>query len=170
MIGEFWLFLKGIERETWAIFIAALAIISTVWQGYIARRHNRLSVKPLLGFHYKLKSVNGYYGIDIENRGLGAAIINKLYLYVGGKFIGHVNSEKVWTTGLTSLFSDSVVQFSCKKLTGKCTIKEGESLNILKFPDCNRSEKEMASKLELIEFEVKLESIYGEKFTEHSSK
>lgn len=33
-----------------AIFIATIALMISVWQGCEQRRHNRLSVRPLLGF------------------------------------------------------------------------------------------------------------------------
>lgn len=60
-----------------SLVVALLALFSTGWQAWIAHRHSRLSVKPLLA--WTLSRSHGPDGIEvvatISNKGLGPAIV-----------------------------------------------------------------------------------------------
>jgi hypothetical protein len=66
---------------TCSAIVAALALIATFWQGWLAHRHNRLSVRPLLVWHvarsYSPNSARIAY--SVKNLGLGSAIVRDRY-------------------------------------------------------------------------------------------
>jgi hypothetical protein len=54
--------------------IALAALVISFWTGYETRRHNRLSVKPILGI--KGKTAPGpEYGLILSNDGAGPALV-----------------------------------------------------------------------------------------------
>lgn len=64
--------------------IALSALGVAVWQGYIGRRHNILSVQPRLQIH--IDTIDGLL-YRLENQGLGPAIVTELKIYIGEKEI-----------------------------------------------------------------------------------
>ena len=66
-----WKFVGENAGETIAFSALGLAI----WQGYIARRHNKLSVRPHLTFSSTFLDEAPHLTVDIKNNGLGTAII-----------------------------------------------------------------------------------------------
>ena len=68
------------------IFIALCALFISVWQGYLSREHNRLSVMPQLAinldWHFENKS-----GLFVYNQGLGPARIKRVSIFLDGKLL-----------------------------------------------------------------------------------
>jgi hypothetical protein len=82
-----------------AFIIAALAVWYVLSQASIARRHDRLSVMPLLDipFNYAVEAIHPdrpqlhcHVVLSLGNHGLGTAIIKKYEVYVEGKLIPNV--------------------------------------------------------------------------------
>lgn len=67
------------------LFIAVLALITSVWNAYSTRKHNRLSVKPNLTVHNEISSERIIF--SLENNGVGPAIIKSFALISGDKEI-----------------------------------------------------------------------------------
>ncbi len=65
-----------------ATIIAILALLFTIYQGYLTRRHNRLSVKPFLNFTNKYDANNIIQYCILKNSGLGPAIITNIKVYI----------------------------------------------------------------------------------------
>jgi hypothetical protein len=61
------------------VVIAVAALLVAVWQGVVARRHNRISVTP----HLRLDSFMGKLPLSIvlSNRGVGPAIVKDIAIY-----------------------------------------------------------------------------------------
>jgi hypothetical protein len=79
-----------------AIIVALLAIWYALRQESVARRHDRLSVMPLLDipFNYAVEAIHPdrpqlhcHVVLSLGNHGLGTAIIKKYEVYVDGKLI-----------------------------------------------------------------------------------
>ncbi len=68
-----------------AIIIALSALIVTVWQGIIMRKHNRLSVTPHIRIDHSYDSGVGMAKYVLKNSGIGPAIIVSLQLKIDGK-------------------------------------------------------------------------------------
>lgn len=75
-----------------AAIIALCALAISIWQGYITRNHQKLTVKPHIDFDYKF-----FPGKPIElrimNNGLGPAVITSFNVLFDGKKISNSHSE-----------------------------------------------------------------------------
>jgi hypothetical protein len=77
--------MKTENQIAFASFAVALfALGLTIWQGYLYRQHNRLSVMPRLTIYDDMGS-NGS-GIYYKNDGLGPAIITHFLFEIEGKY------------------------------------------------------------------------------------
>ncbi len=63
-------------------FVALSALVVAVWQGWLARRHNKLSVQPLL--HFNVSNLNGLF-IKLQSVGLGPAVVKKVIILFNGR-------------------------------------------------------------------------------------
>lgn len=76
--------------ETATLFIAICALFISVDQGLAARKHNRLSVFPILQFHQS----NVKPGLYLQNRGLGPAVLTDMEMRLDDKYYLSVDGEK----------------------------------------------------------------------------
>ena len=81
------------DMAAWvAAFIAALSLGATIWQGWIARDHNKLSVRPILKFArsrtFEEKAITLRY--SIKNDGFGPAIIKEQFFTLNGEVVPHL--------------------------------------------------------------------------------
>lgn len=72
--------------------VALCALAVSLWQGYLARRHSFLSVKPHIDVIVDV-STTGTNDITLQNGGLGPAVIEGLELTLNGMTI-RVRSDK----------------------------------------------------------------------------
>ena len=56
-----------------ATVIALSAFGVALWQGYVTRKHNRLSVKPML--HFDIGMIEDDFVLKLTNSGIGPAVI-----------------------------------------------------------------------------------------------
>ena len=77
--------------------VALLALAVSLWQGYETRQHNRLSVRPRLVLTYKTAPVPSIkrFGLSVQNRGLGPAILHPLSLMIEDELIG-TTDQRAW--------------------------------------------------------------------------
>jgi hypothetical protein len=154
MSTEFFLGLAGI--------IALGAAITTIWQAVLTRKHNRLSVKPLL--RLDRNAIPGErYNITLMNNGFGPAIITSLIISIDDKavaFESKVDAEnalrkinlgqiKVFTIFPSESFPPNVVQ---PLFESKDEVK-----------DINEAERILRA-FDRISFEISYKSIYNEEF------
>lgn len=66
-----------------AVVIAVCSLGVSIWQGYLARRHNQLSVKPYVYLNWHL-SHGDNVTCQIKNDGLGTAFINSFKVEIDG--------------------------------------------------------------------------------------
>ncbi len=94
-------YLLQIAKENAVIIIAGLALLLTVWQGWQTRKHNRLSVKPLLKIiaderiKPSFSNLSPIQQLDLKiiNKGLGPAIIKNFILQFDGKELTRNNQK-----------------------------------------------------------------------------
>ena len=70
-----------------SILIALCAMFLTLWEGREVRRHNRLSVTPILRPYVDL--LDSGAGIFLENIGFGPATIREFVYVIGDKEYKH---------------------------------------------------------------------------------
>lgn len=61
-----------------AVIVSFCALGLSVWQAYVGRRHNRLSVRPHLQIHHMIEKNNRI--MILKNCGIGPAILTKMEL------------------------------------------------------------------------------------------
>ena len=118
-----------------AVAIAALALTASVWQGYLFRKHNQLSVRPLLAIETETKKTVVFgtlLMIKLKNGGLGPAIINKHTVELNGEELSRKKLYQLVKGGLCSL------RFVDFKILPKGTIvRPGDSISILVVDERN---------------------------------
>jgi hypothetical protein len=71
-----------------SVVIAMCALGTTLWQGYLTRKHNRLTVKPISSFYVSLSKHEDKIGIKIENKGYGPLIFTAAKISKNGECYG----------------------------------------------------------------------------------
>jgi hypothetical protein len=82
------------------LVIATCALVATFWQGYLARVHNRLIVRPVLVWS-RSRDISGE-GVEltfaIENTGVGPAIVTEQFFTVSGeRFVAAPGTDEIRT-------------------------------------------------------------------------
>ena len=129
-----------------SLVIALCAMVATVWQAAIARRHNRLSVRPVLTLYRR--EIEGL--IYVRNNGSGPAIITSYELYSNGKRLPLDSLDGIFST-VTDV----------PELTPGVAIAVGESVELVKavtFLEASHTQP-----MEDLRFRIVYESIYGER-------
>jgi hypothetical protein len=86
-----------------AVIIALAALAVAVYEGAMSRRHNRLSVMPLLEIDYHLRGTAGYYGVSVANQGLGPALVTHCVLQVDGETMQEQGGDNGWQAARVKL-------------------------------------------------------------------
>ncbi len=151
--------------------VAMGAFGAAAWQGWIARRHNRLSVRPALTWRRSRSVTTG--GIEIEysvtNTGVGPALVKDVYFTIHGDRLATVEDQDVVETLVQHVLGDSLnFHLKAHGLPGTdAAMAVGERIVIahLLFP--TMSPETAATVLprfvEHVGFHVHYESLYAEK-------
>ncbi len=106
-----------------AVFIALLALLVSLYEGYEIRKHNRLSLKPYLDLQIHFEN-NEALEISIENAGLGPAIIQNFEIHADGQ------KARNWNHAMEII---DVSRFSyLNNLQAGEIIPPGESITLIK--------------------------------------
>jgi hypothetical protein len=124
---------------------AVCALVATIWQAAISRKHNRLSVRPMLTLYRR--EIDGV--ITVKNNGSGPAIIQSYELYFGGKQVALDAMDGVLPT-LSDL----------PDLTPGVAIAVGEAIDLVK--SVTLLDGSNVKPLEDLKFRIVYRSIYGE--------
>ena len=106
-----------------AVLVSVAALVTTWFESSASRKHDRLSVKPIVSIAFKVTGQKGQNGFFIANNGLGPAVIKKLMLYWDSKRIDQPD-EKAWAY----VFDKMGIDGSCMKkaLISGAVLKPGE--------------------------------------------
>ena len=148
-----------------AIGVSILALVVTWWQAYLARSHNKLTVRPQLEGHSHWS--NNIYRFEVRNDGLGPAIITAARVFFEDKLVEGEGS--------------SVIQNAFKNVLG-CRLEEheffytpfvlpaGASIQVCKVsysPEIQDIEEYLGK---IIYLQIEYESAYKEKCTTYQSR
>ncbi len=99
--------LKKATKTYVPVFIAIIALAVSVWQGIVTREHNRLSMTPNLVAIPHMKKAYDFYGISIDNNGVGPAILKNITVTYEGKTYNAVDKNEMekLVAGLKLTFS-----------------------------------------------------------------
>ncbi|WP_188197212.1 hypothetical protein [Nonomuraea sp. SYSU D8015] len=140
-----------------ATIIAIASLTVSIYQLRASRLHNRHSVRPLLQLN--LRTVEGEVsGIELQNIGLGPAIITGTRAWLDGHDLGAWNrvTSRQARAGI-------VPRPGASSLSDGMGIPSGESMFLLSMDAWNRTKHGAFRKLieQRIEFEIQYESLYG---------
>jgi len=121
-------------------------MIATIWQGVIARNHNRLSVRPVLTLYRR--EADGV--IYVRNNGSGPAIVTSYELYS--------KDRRLALDALDGIFPTVT---DVPELTPGVAIAVGESVELVKA--VTFLEASHVQPLQDLRFRIVYKSIYGEK-------
>ncbi|MCP5006050.1 MAG: hypothetical protein GY941_19245 [Planctomycetes bacterium] len=151
-----------------AIIIAFCALVFSVWQGYITRHHQILSVRPRIDIDYDFLFQPNVLKIDIHNNGLGPAIIKKFeILYDGDKLVGDIG--KSYDSILRSIRNETNIQceFTYKLPLINETFPNSTSYPLFKIVLPPETTQKQCSSIEgwivRMGFRVDYECMYGKK-------
>ena len=143
-----------------ASIIAMSALGVSIWQGYLARRHNILSVKPILQF---TRNHLGKWVISLTNDGLGPALITRFTIEFYGQ--NYVNPNQNIYLNYVQMVGGKLglesVDYRYTIPAINSPISSGEILRIFEIKDLTEDQIKIVEKS--IKFEICYTSIYGGK-------
>jgi hypothetical protein len=147
--------------------IALCAFFLTIWQVFVTRRHNKLSVTPHLTTWSYSDKVNNRYIVELLNNGIGPALINSFQIQVDGQpIIG--NASETIEKALKILFPH-YQYFSSQSYVARgymMAAKEVRNLVTIQFlGDTLPSPEEVDHASNRVRLLIEYESIYREKST-----
>jgi hypothetical protein len=130
-----------------AMFIAAMALVVSIYEGYELRKHNRLSVRPYLQTEVSRIGTQKYT-IGLKNGGLGPAIVEDFIIFA---------NEKKFEFWMDAMHEINLSKFSSlTTLRGGEVINNGQSINLVVLdtfaPNFN------------LRYILKFKSVYDEEF------
>ncbi len=149
------------------VVIAVAAVAVGIWQSLAARKHNRLSVRPLLVTEVNCDTTLRGFGVWIANKGVGPATVTDFRVLVDGKD-ETASPPNRWRQALITLDLNYpfVQHFSLQTGTA---ISPGERLPLITAEQNQIDEQmrlHMKQRLPRIGCVVAYKSVYEEPFTE----
>jgi hypothetical protein len=129
-----------------SLFVAACALAVTIWQGVVTRKHNRLSVTPVLTLYRR--EIDGL--ISVRNNGTGPALVIDYEVYFGE---GRLKEEDI--PRLIPCVVDTGT------LLPGAAIAPGEE--VVLFKGAALLDGSHIEPLELLRFRISYKSVYNEK-------
>jgi len=149
--------------------IALSALFLAIWQGVVSRNHNSLSVRPYLIFHVNNQCEEPQLSVELENVGVGPAVINHYSVLLDG-----VDQD----LSKNSAFVEIAKQLNIPDKTygGGKVYSQGEAIpaggNAVIFKVITKHGKDEGfdgenadNELGRIQIVIKYESLYGASFT-----
>ncbi|MFK5893642.1 MAG: hypothetical protein QM504_10520 [Pseudomonadota bacterium] len=157
------------SAEFIAIFagiIALIALCVSLWQGFVSRKHNQLSVKPYISTQSnKISGQN--ISCEITNHGVGPAFITSVtitcnnQIYPLNNYTDFINIFNLLGIELTS--HDHIMQ----SYSDTSALAQGAQKSLFSFPtaehDIELSEK-LISGLSKLYIKIEYKCIYGNKY------
>lgn len=144
-----------------SVIIALSAFILSIRQAKSTEKHNRLSLTPNLCITYVFKQDTLEFNADIENTGIGPAIIHDVIAEVDGKALprGSINWIEIFdalkfpgNVGVMNLGNEFIQP------------NKKYSLVALQSVDPTYSKNEMLKVIQRIKITIHYQSVYGDKF------
>jgi hypothetical protein len=147
------------------IFIALIALFVSISDNVITRRHNQLSVTPILKI--SIQETNRYYGLVLSNQGYGPALIDSCVILYKGKKMN--TSKNVWEEIFSIEYSREPIDFSIKNnyIYIGYVVRIGEDILIwgASIDELKGDLKKIEGTLSNISMKVYYHSIYNQKFS-----
>ncbi|RLV61700.1 hypothetical protein D5018_00860 [Parashewanella curva] len=159
---------RVIHWEKWTalgtVLMAVCAIVTSLWQGHLLKRHNELSIYPHLALEVNTDPLpKGRMALSmyINNQGLGPANVTHVDILWGEKKLNH--TADIWKQIKSKNFNKD-----CRRGSGDINrfYKVEDRQMVIKTVDCPLSAEQMWELMDNIRFKVTYESLYGEAFVQ----
>lgn len=146
-----------------SVFIALFALVATIWQGKMTKKHNKLSVKPILNCRVEISNHCEKIGVHFTNDGIGPAVITSAKIKRNNKEFSLGDFRYL---GLFPELRNEHFHFNLLGIPGTILPSQSQwlfSTNEHKngFVKIN----DLISALNEVNIEIKYESMYEDKFT-----
>lgn len=150
------------------IFISIIALIYSIREVRLTKKHNVLTVKPILNFSLFTAKKYERFSLKVLNVGLGPALITDYSFYIDNLILKEFMSEtdlRNWEELSKHLsFPDKLDWHFLDK---KTVIKSGDEIELVGF-EMKNYDSEIASKfrqaVRRLKFEIEYTSIYGKDY------
>jgi hypothetical protein len=143
--------------------VAIVALVATIWNGLATRRHNRLSVRPLLRIDWTFE--DGPLEAILRNAGIGPAFIGGVSVYVDALKVELPFPESVRAALVAAGIAERCTGYNVFPGTA---LAAGEEFVLASLPNTAAIEKvdleKIANSLRRIRFVVPYRSVYDEPF------
>lgn len=157
-----------------SMLIALFALIATLYQGFITRTHNVLSLRPLVSISSQV-ILSRDVTLHLSNQGVGPAIITSVYYLIDNKKfelrVGEDFHALRGRMGLTNFDFD----LECNLSIFTSIIPAAEDVTFLKFINVKHPERETVELnreivMSLPKFIINYKCMYDKKYTYEWSK
>ena len=159
------------KNEIFTLAIAVIALGFSIWQGNNQIEHNHVSVEPRVNSYF---SNEGEWGISIINNGMGTAFVKSLDIKVNGESVSDHEFGKFYQAVVTLDLNpmcfitgdprpNDSFQVGKEVFLIKSNEKAPKSCNLDKFLLWEYQKNKL-------DYELVIESIYGDTFTYKYSK
>jgi hypothetical protein len=146
-----------------SVSIAVIALVFSIWQGYLMRKHNRLSVVPLL--HFDCGIADDVFFLKLKNAGVGPAVVKSLEIrFHDAKLVGSLHHI---TDKLVDELEIGHLGATVYRPGENQAIAAGNEYEILKIQNVTsdlETKDRFLDNLELLTINIRYTSIYGEKY------
>lgn len=146
-----------------AISLSAFGV--AIWQGYVTRRHNRLSVKPML--HFDIGMTETRLVLMLKNTGVGPAVIERFRVEINGEEIGQ-NPDQIVINLIDELEAAHLTGTMYFPGIGQA-MAVGDAYKVIKLRNSEKDEELFEVIKYAVNVTVEYKSIYGEQFTVSSN-
>ncbi|MDH1071594.1 hypothetical protein N5C93_01985 [Pseudomonas nitroreducens] len=150
------------------VAIALCALLLSIWQGYLQRQHDHVSLEPRVNAYFKTDARTDQWGIYVFNNGMGPAYIESLDVLVDGKPMPEGNTGKFGSSLLPlgldpSCFTVGGPRPNDSLIVGEeiALIEASKSAPAACSPYLNML---LAAARDKIDFTLVIKSIYGDRF------
>jgi len=146
--------------EIISIIIAVCALSLTIWQGWMTRKHNQLSVMPAICSWNHSDEKNFHFWI--KNKGHGTAKIDEFKLFINGENVSHDDFHSLMQKRFDTLGKNT---FHMGGFVDGSFFEKGELADIIKVT-FDKEVEDTKSFIELTkdcELKIKYSSLYGQK-------
>lgn len=156
-----------------AVVIAVAALITSIWQAFLTRKHNRLSVTPCITTTSRVVEGDPINCV-FENHGVGPAKILSVKLSYGNTNfeIENYDDFKSFFRSINVNLDDDI-SHTVTATTTPATLAPGKSVTFFDFPDSGE-DTELYTKLlkamDELDIEIIYECIYGVSYKTSTKK
>ena len=153
-----------------SMIIALCVFVVTIWQSFVMRKHNRLSVKPVLDSteghsHDKNQTTVEY---QLSNVGVGPAIIKDFILIYGENEISHNNSTNY--VAFINKQANKFMDVSWYWMSPTATLATNQKVTLLKFSYDNETKSDAEELMKNLALLVRYYSIYKNEIFVYDSR